>query len=187
MFNGVDLAVRHPGEIAGQAQFVEQPQRAGVHGVAAEVAQEVGVLLHHRDVDAAAGEQQAQHDSRGTAAGDDAGGLLRVVRLGRHSVIFASNSLAGWAASSTGGTASNCGCPASPFVAQTAVVMPVVLALAYGIAILSRRGIGQRDPAAAAGARTRARTRMSGMPRSRVTLVLVILVVLVIVTWLLTR
>jgi hypothetical protein len=108
----VDLAVRHPREFVGQSQFVEQPQGAGMDGVAAEVAQEVGVLFHHRDVDAAAGKQQAQHDSGGTAAGDDACGVLDVVTVGRHPVIFASNSLAGWAASSTGGTASNCGCRA---------------------------------------------------------------------------
>jgi hypothetical protein len=44
-----------------------------MHGVAAEVAQEVGVFLHHHDVDAAAGERQAQRDSCGAAAGDDAG------------------------------------------------------------------------------------------------------------------
>jgi len=69
----VDLAVRHPGEIVGQTEFVEQSQRAGMHGVAAEVAQEVGVFLHHHDVDAAAGERQAQRDSCGAAAGDDAG------------------------------------------------------------------------------------------------------------------
>src|SRR6478735_3250215 len=76
------------------------------------LAQEVGVLLDHRDVDAAAGGHQAQHYSRRAAAGDDAGGPLGGVRAGRHSVIFASNSLAGWAGSSTGGTASNCGYPA---------------------------------------------------------------------------
>ena len=74
-----------------------------------------------------------------------------------------------------------------PFVAQTAVVMPVVLALAYGIAILLDGALGN-------GIRLLRRVRhqtedeeMSGMPRSRVTLVLVILVVLVIVMWLLTR
>jgi hypothetical protein len=78
--------VRHPVEVIGQTQLVEQSQGAGMHGVAAEVAQKVGVLLHHRDVDAAAGEQQTEHDSRGSAAGDDAGGLLG---LGRHDAIFA--------------------------------------------------------------------------------------------------
>ena len=32
-----------------------------------------------------------------------------------------------------------------PFVAQTAVVMPVVLALAYGVAVRARRRARQRD------------------------------------------
>ena len=63
------------GELVGQTQLVEQSQRAGVHRVAAEVAQEVGVLLHHRHVDAGAGEQQPEHHARRTAAGDDAGGV----------------------------------------------------------------------------------------------------------------
>ncbi len=73
------------------------------------------------------------------------------------------------------------------FVAQTAVVMPVVLALAYGVAMLLDGALGN-------GIRLLRRARhqdrgngVSGMPRSRVTLVLVILVVLVIVMWLLTR
>jgi len=65
--------MRHPGEIVAKTEFVEQTQRAGMHGVAAEVAQEVSVFLHHHDVDAAAGERQAQRDSCGAAAGDDAG------------------------------------------------------------------------------------------------------------------
>ena len=72
------------------------------------------------------------------------------------------------------------------FVAQTAVVMPVVLALAYGIAILLDGALGN-------GIRLLRRARHQDedpddrMPRSRATLVLVILVLLVIVMWLLTR
>ena len=75
-----------------------------------------------------------------------------------------------------------------PFVAQTAVVMPVVLALAYGIAMLLDGALGQRHPGAAPRPSPgRGRRVSGGMPRSRVTLVLVILVVLVLVMWLLTR
>ena len=74
-----------------------------------------------------------------------------------------------------------------PFVAQTAVVMPVVLALAYGIAILLDGALGNGIRLLRRVAPRRRGRRMSGLPRSRVTLVLVILVVLVIVTWLLTR
>ena len=75
-----------------------------------------------------------------------------------------------------------------PFVAQTAVVMPVVLALAYGVAMLLDGALGngirvlRRVPSLRRGRRV-----SGGMPRSRVTLVLVILVVLVLVMWLLTR
>jgi hypothetical protein len=90
--DGVDFAVRQPLKFVGQAKLVEEPQGAGVHGIAPKVAQEVGVFFHHRDVDTGAGEQQAQHDPRGAAAGDDARGF---VRLGRHLAIFASNRLAG--------------------------------------------------------------------------------------------
>ena len=39
--------------------------------VAAEVAQEVGVLLQHQRFDAGAREQQAEHHAGGAAAGDD--------------------------------------------------------------------------------------------------------------------
>ena len=79
---------------AAEPQFVEQAQGAGVHGVAAEIAQEIGVLLHDGDVHTRTGEQQAEHYSRGTAAGDDAGGAVCAVSVSRHPAIFASNSLA---------------------------------------------------------------------------------------------
>ena len=46
------------GEALAEAELVEQGEGGGVHGVAAEVAQEVGVLLQHRDLDAGAGHEQ---------------------------------------------------------------------------------------------------------------------------------
>ncbi len=49
--------------------------RRRVDGVAAEVAQEVAVLLEHDDAHAAPGEQQAEHEAGGTAADDDAVGV----------------------------------------------------------------------------------------------------------------
>ena len=73
------------------------------------------------------------------------------------------------------------------FVAQTAIVMPVVLLLAYGIAVVLGRCVRQRHPPAATDAPSRRGPIVNGMPRSRVTLVLVVLVVLVIVMWLLAR
>ncbi len=61
---GVDEAMRNLGEPGSQTQFVQQPQRAGVHGVAPEITQEVGVLFHHRDSYATAGQEQAEHGCR---------------------------------------------------------------------------------------------------------------------------
>ena len=73
------------------------------------------------------------------------------------------------------------------FVAQTAVVMPVVLALAYGIAILLDGALGNGIRLTAPRPSSGRGNGVTGMPRSRVTLVLVILVVLVVVMWLVTR
>ena len=42
-----------------------------MHRVPAEIAEEIGVLLQHLHGAAGAGEEQAGHDSRGTASGDD--------------------------------------------------------------------------------------------------------------------
>jgi hypothetical protein len=41
-----------------------------MHRVAAEVAEEVGVLLEDDDVNPLAGQQKSEHDTRRTAAGD---------------------------------------------------------------------------------------------------------------------
>ena len=71
-----------PVEGVDEVELVEDPQRRGVDGVAAEVAEEVGVLLEHDDVDAGAREQQPEHRAGGSAAGDDAGG-----RVGQGSVM----------------------------------------------------------------------------------------------------
>ncbi len=67
--------------------------------------------------------------------------------------------LAGWAASSVGGTASSCGCPVSASSLQTLIVMPVVLALAYGHRRGAGRGARQRHPGAAPGAPRRRAAR----------------------------
>ena len=50
--------------------------------VAAEVAQEVGVLLEHHDVDAGARQQQAEHHA-GRPAADDAAARVGDPRLPR--------------------------------------------------------------------------------------------------------
>jgi hypothetical protein len=55
-----------------QAELVHDLERGGMDGVAAEIAQEIGVLLEHHHLDAGAGEQIAQHHAGGSASGDAA-------------------------------------------------------------------------------------------------------------------
>ena len=55
-----------------QAQFAHQLERRGMNRVAAEIAEEVRMLLQHHDVDAGAREQKSEHHSRRSAAGDAA-------------------------------------------------------------------------------------------------------------------
>ena len=50
--HAVQQPVRDACEALAEAELVEQGEGGRVHGVAAEVAQEVGVLLQHRDLDA---------------------------------------------------------------------------------------------------------------------------------------
>jgi hypothetical protein len=71
-----ELAVRHGGELLAQPQFVEQGQRRGVHRVAAEVPEEVGVLLQHGHLDPGPGQQQACHHACWAATDDHAARVL---------------------------------------------------------------------------------------------------------------
>src|SRR5215831_2144408 len=66
--------VRQLEERVQQAELVDHLERGRVDGVAAEVAQEVGVLLEHHDRDAGARQQETEHHAGGSAAGDAAGG-----------------------------------------------------------------------------------------------------------------
>ena len=66
------LLMRQLEELVEQAELVHDLERRGMDGVAAEVAQEIGVLLEHHHLDAGAGEQIAQHHAGGPAAGDAA-------------------------------------------------------------------------------------------------------------------
>jgi len=59
-------------EIFEQPELVHHLERRGMDGVAAEVAQEIGMLLEHQDVDAGAGEEEAKHHPGRSAAGDRA-------------------------------------------------------------------------------------------------------------------
>ena len=74
----VDLLMRQLEELVEQAELVHHLQRRGMHGVAAEIAQEVGVLFQHRHRDAGARQQKAEHHAGRPAAGDAAGGLDRM-------------------------------------------------------------------------------------------------------------
>ena len=58
-------------EAVDQAEFVHHLQRRGMHGVAAKIAEEIGVLLQHHDIDPGAPQQIAEHHA-GRPAADDA-------------------------------------------------------------------------------------------------------------------
>jgi hypothetical protein len=74
--DALDDGVADGGEEAiKQAELVEELEGGGVDGVAAEVAEEVGVLLEDGDFNAGAGEQEAEHDSGRASADDAAGGV----------------------------------------------------------------------------------------------------------------
>ena len=53
-----------------EAEFVEDPQRRRVDRVAAKIAQEVGVLLEHRNLQPGAREQQRRDHAGRTATGN---------------------------------------------------------------------------------------------------------------------
>src|SRR3546814_1793727 len=53
-----------------QAELVHDLQRRRMDGVAAEVAQEIGMLLEHDHIEARAGEQEAEHYPGRSASGD---------------------------------------------------------------------------------------------------------------------
>ena len=72
-----DLGVGELEKAVEEAEFVEELEGGGMDGVAAEVAEEVGVLFEDGDGDAGAGEQVAEHHACRTSADDAAGGLMR--------------------------------------------------------------------------------------------------------------
>ena len=76
-----DFLVRHFEERFEQAELVNQFQRRGMHGVAAEVAEKISVFFQHHDVDAGPRQQKAEHHAGRPAAGDATG---RGDRCNRH-------------------------------------------------------------------------------------------------------
>ena len=86
------LLVRQPQEGVEQPQLGQRVHGRGMDGVAAEVAQEIRVLLQHRHVDARPRQQIARHHPGRPAAGDDALGVSR--GLGVHGVLLLARGLA---------------------------------------------------------------------------------------------
>ena len=72
-----DLLMRQLQELVDQAEFDHQFERRGMNGVAAEIAQEIGVLLQHHDLNAGARQQESEHHAGRSAAGDAALGRDR--------------------------------------------------------------------------------------------------------------
>ena len=66
----LDLLVRQLEEFVEQAELVHQFERRRVHGVAAEIAKEIGMLFQHHDIDAGARQKKAEHHPGRPAAGD---------------------------------------------------------------------------------------------------------------------
>ena len=72
-------------EFFEEAEFVHQLQSGRMDGVAAEVAEEIGVFFEDLDFDAGTGEEETEHHAGGTAADYAATGLGKI---GWHGLIF---------------------------------------------------------------------------------------------------
>ena len=75
------LLMRALEELFEEAEFVHQFERGGVDGIAAKVAQEIGVFFEEQDFDACASEEEAKHHAGGPAAYDAA---ARLKEIGAH-------------------------------------------------------------------------------------------------------
>jgi hypothetical protein len=71
----VELLMWDAQEIIEEAELVHQLEGGGVNGVAAKIAEKVGVFFEDDDLDACACEQEAEHHAGGAASSDAAGGL----------------------------------------------------------------------------------------------------------------
>jgi hypothetical protein len=79
-----ELLMREREELVEQTKLVEELERRGMDGVAAEVAEEVFVFFEDSDIDSGAGEEEAEHDSGWASADDAACGIQRWVTSVRH-------------------------------------------------------------------------------------------------------
>ena len=59
-------------ETIDQAEFIHHLQRRGMHGVAAEIPEEIGMFFQHQGLDAGATQQISEHHAGRTAADDAA-------------------------------------------------------------------------------------------------------------------
>jgi hypothetical protein len=75
-----DLLMRQFQELIEQAELIRQLERRRMNCVAAEVAEEIGVLLQHENPNPRARQQEPKHHPSGAAAGDAA--LRRNCRVG---------------------------------------------------------------------------------------------------------
>jgi len=75
----VDQPARQPRELGPEPELIEERERRGMNGVAAEVPQEVGVLLENRHPDPASRQKQPEHHACRATSDDHA---LRVGHVG---------------------------------------------------------------------------------------------------------
>ena len=68
----LQLLVRKLQEVIDQTEFIHHLQGRGMHGIAAEIPEEIGVLFQHKRLDAGATQQIPQHHAGRTAADDAA-------------------------------------------------------------------------------------------------------------------
>ena len=73
----LQLLVRQFQKFVDQAEFMHHLQRRGMHGIAAKIPEEIGVLFQHHRLDAGAAEQIAEHHAGRAAADDAAAGIYR--------------------------------------------------------------------------------------------------------------
>jgi hypothetical protein len=79
----LQAALRQLAELPAQPELVNQPDRRGVHRVAAEVPQKVGVFFQYRHPYPRPGQQQPEHHASRAAAHHHATGLLHAATLRR--------------------------------------------------------------------------------------------------------
>src|ERR1700693_5166538 len=73
--NFTELLMRALEEFVEKAELVHEFQGGGMNGVAAKIAEKIGVLFEDEDFDTSAGEKKTQNHACGAPANDTASGL----------------------------------------------------------------------------------------------------------------